>query len=262
MEGQVTMATRSDKLSSASVAAPQPTGTVLEAPPPARLFELVSDEPLVARPAPSVLPPARTASWIWQRSLDIAVSLICLALVWPIMAATALLVLISSPGPVIYSHRRLGRDGKVFGCLKFRTMRRDADKILQELLRSSPALMAEWVAERKLRNDPRITSIGQFLRRYSIDELPQLINVLKGDMSIVGPRPLAVDEAHHYEDAYARCCSVNPGITGLWQVSGRNDVSYSRRVALDCQYARARCLRMDLWIIVRTIPVVFGGTGH
>lgn len=141
-------------------------------------------------------------------------------------------------------------------------MRSDADKVLQELLRSSPALMAEWVANRKLRHDPRITRIGHFLRRYSIDELPQLFNVLRGEMSIVGPRPLATDEAQHYGAHYALCFSVNPGITGLWQVSGRNDVSYQRRVELDCHYATMRSVALDLSIIFRTIPVVFGGTGR
>jgi len=118
------------------------------------------------------------------------------------------------------------------------------------------------VADRKLRNDPRITRIGHFLRRYSLDELPQIFNVLRGEMSIVGPRPLATDEAPHYGASYGLCFSVNPGITGLWQVSGRNDVSYERRVELDCQYAKARSLKIDLWIMVRTIPVVFGGTGR
>lgn len=256
------MATRIDKLASLDADELPPATVAVEPLSPARLFGLVIDEPLVEQRPASPPIAVVTSGWIWQRSLDIVVSLICLALVWPILVVAALLVLLSGPGPIIYSHRRLGRDGKAFGCLKLRTMRQDADKVLQELLRSSPTLRAEWAAERKLRHDPRITWIGRFLRRYSIDELPQLINVLRGEMSIVGPRPLALDEAEHYADAYALCFSVNPGITGLWQVSGRNDLSYGQRVALDCQYAQARSLTMDLWIILRTIPAVFGGTGH
>ncbi|GAA4018914.1 hypothetical protein GCM10022280_18210 [Sphingomonas swuensis] len=227
-----------------------------------RLFSLVRDEPLVVQHEPLFVPSAGTGARLCQRCLDVTVALVALLLVWPLLLLGAVLVLASGPGPIFYSHRRLGRDGQVFGCIKLRTMRTDADRILQELLRSSPAMMAEWVADRKLRNDPRITRIGQFLRRYSLDELPQLFNVLRGEMSIVGPRPLATDEAQHYGADYRLCFSVNPGITGLWQVSGRNDVSYQRRVELDCHYATVRCLALDLSIMLRTIPVVLGGTGH
>jgi exopolysaccharide production protein ExoY len=183
-------------------------------------------------------------------------------LLWPIMLAAVFLVWLSGPGPVLYSHQRLGRSGQTFGCLKFRTMRQDADRVLREVLETSPELMAQWIAERKLRQDPRITRIGGILRRYSIDELPQLINVLRGEMSMVGPRPLATDEAHYYANAFSLYCRVKPGITGLWQVSGRNNVSYRRRVELDCHYVRTRELRRDIRIIARTLPVVFGGTGY
>jgi exopolysaccharide production protein ExoY len=140
-------------------------------------------------------------------------------------------------------------------------MRQDADRVLQEVLASSPELMAEWITQRKLRNDPRILPVGAILRRYSIDELPQLLNVLRGDMSIVGPRPLATDESHYYAGSFALYCLVKPGITGLWQVSGRNNVSYRRRVELDCHYVRTRCLKRDLRILLRTVPTVLGGTG-
>ena len=233
------------------------------------LFRLICDEPLVDPIAAPVVPvasqPLPTESGtalLLQRGMDILIATIALMVIWPIMLVTALLVCLSGPGPIVYSHRRLGRGGKVFNCLKFRTMRRDADRVLEELLASSPALLAEWTEERKLRQDPRITTIGGFLRRYSIDELPQLFNVLRGDMSIVGPRPLATDESHYYADSYALYCLTNPGITGLWQVSGRNDVSYTRRVALDCEYVRTRSVRKDIWIILRTVPVVLRGTGY
>ncbi|RST32243.1 sugar transferase [Sphingomonas ginkgonis] len=194
--------------------------------------------------------------------LDLVIASACLLLLWPVMLGVAVLVWLTDPGPIVFRHKRLGRNGEVFHCLKFRTMRQDADRLLNELLIASPALMAEWIRERKLRNDPRITPVGGFLRRYSLDELPQLINVLRGEMSIVGPRPLSTDEAHYYGNAYPLFSSINPGITGLWQVSGRNDVSYPRRVQLDCQYVRTRCVRGDLMILLRTVPVIFGGTGY
>ncbi|MFC7536025.1 sugar transferase [Sphingomonas sp. GCM10030256] len=226
------------------------------------LFRVVRDEPFVQSAAAAIQPSSATEALVLQRCMDVTIAIVCLLLVWPILVLCAVAVRLTSPGPIIYHHQRLGRDGKVFNCLKFRTMRMDADRVLAALLESSPALRTEWIELRKLRQDPRITSIGRFLRRYSLDELPQLFNVLRGDMSIVGPRPLATDEAHYYAESFATYCSVNPGITGLWQVSGRNDVSYSRRVQLDCQYATSRTLRGDVWIIVRTIPVVFGGNGY
>lgn len=227
------------------------------------LFGLVREEPLVEKEwvAPSMALPRTSYPDSLQRTLDITTALAALFVLWPMMLITAMLVRLSGPGPIIYCHRRLGRNGEVFDCLKFRTMRPDADRILVALLDSSPHLMTEWQQERKLRKDPRITAIGGFLRRYSIDELPQIFNVLRGDMSIVGPRPLATDESHYYAESYAVYCSLKPGITGLWQVSGRNEVCYDYRVQLDCEYARKRSLRSDIWIILRTVPVVFRGTG-
>lgn len=227
------------------------------------LFGLVREEPLVEQKWVAPSPPVPRTSYpdALQRSLDVTIALAALLVLWPVMLITSILVRLSGPGPIIYSHKRLGRNGEVFGCLKFRTMRADADRILLALLESSPPLMAEWQQDRKLRKDPRITAIGGFLRRYSLDELPQIFNVLRGNMSIVGPRPLATDESHYYADSYAVYCSLKPGITGLWQVSGRNEVCYDYRVQLDCEYARMRSLRSDIWIILRTVPVVFRGTG-
>lgn len=228
------------------------------------LFGLVRDEPLVMRgwvapSAPSSLIPYSNAL---QRRLDITIASAALLLLWPIMVIAAVLVILSSPGPIFYSHPRFGRDGKIFGCLKFRTMRCNSDLLLHALLNNSPALNAEWQVARKLRKDPRTTAITRFLRRYSIDELPQIFNVLRGDMSIVGPRPLATDEVHFYARRFPIYCSMRPGITGLWTVSGRNEVSFLCRVELDCEYARTRSLRSDILIILRTVPVVFRGTGY
>lgn len=230
---------------------------------PTPLFSLVLEEPLVEQGWAA--PPAETLrgrNWdARQRCLDVTIALAALLLFWPVMLVAAVLVLVGSPGPIIYTHPRIGRDGKVFGCLKFRTMKCNSDNLLHALLNESPALNAEWQVARKLRKDPRTTAVTRFLRRYSIDELPQILNVLRGEMSIVGPRPLATDEVHFYGGRFSTYCSVRPGITGLWTVSGRNDVTFHRRVELDCEYARMRSLRSDMWIIFRTVPVVFRGTG-
>jgi lipopolysaccharide/colanic/teichoic acid biosynthesis glycosyltransferase len=161
-------------------------------------------------------------------------------------------------GPALFAHRRVGRSGRAFGCLKFRTMVPDAERRLAALLAADPAARAEWEATRKLRNDPRVTWIGRFLRASSLDELPQLLNVLRGEMSLVGPRPVLASElASHYGPmATERYQSVRPGITGLWQVSGRSDTSYAERVALDVAYVARPSLREDLRILLRTPAAV------
>jgi exopolysaccharide production protein ExoY len=227
------------------------------------LFGLVRDEPLIEQtwPAPSTPSSQSIYSDALQRCLDVTIALTGLLVLWPVMVIAAVLVFLSSPGPIFYSHPRFGREGKIFGCLKFRTMKCNSDNLLHALLNSSPALNAEWQVARKLRKDPRTTAVTRFLRRYSIDELPQIFNVLRGEMSIVGPRPLATDEVHYYGGRFPIYCSMRPGITGLWTVSGRNDVTFFRRVELDCEYAQMRSLRSDIWIIFRTVPVVFRGTG-
>ncbi len=167
-------------------------------------------------------------------------------------------------GPVFFSHRRVGRGGRTFGCLKFRSMRPDADRHLAELLARDPAARAEWQAARKLRQDPRVTPFGRVLRATSLDELPQLINVLRGDMSLVGPRPVVQEELdQHYAPAAAAAdyLSVRPGITGPWQVSGRSDMEYRERVALDAAYARNPSLRKDLALLAHTVVVVLRRQG-
>jgi len=164
-------------------------------------------------------------------------------------------------GGAIFAHKRIGRDGKTFNCFKFRTMHMDAERKLRELLEQAPALQEEWIREFKLRNDPRVTDIGQLLRRTSLDELPQLFNVIRGDMSLVGPRPVVQDELCRYGDDVDYFLMVRPGMTGLWQVSGRNDVGYDARVYLDTWYVKNWSLWYDIAILFKTIKVVFQREG-
>ena len=185
----------------------------------------------------------------------------CLLLLWPVMIVAALCVRMSGPGPIIFRHVRVGRDGSRFVCLKFRTMEVRADVLLTELLGTCGTLRKEWQSSQKILRDPRVTRVGHVLRRFSIDELPQLFNVLRGDMSLVGPRPIVDAEISRYGANFAEYCSVKPGVTGLWQISGRNCLSYERRVELDSHYARTRTLAGDLSIILRTVPVVLRGSG-
>lgn len=191
-----------------------------------------------------------------KRAGDIVFSLAMLSLGSPIFLALAVLVKLTSRGPVFYVQQRVGRDYRGFGCIKFRTMRRDADKVLSALLSSSPDLEEEFRNDFKLKNDPRITRLGKFLRRSSLDELPQFLNVLRGEMSVVGPRPIVRKELPRYGERMEEVLAVRPGLTGLWQVSGRNNLSYEERVELDVRYARHRSFLMDLKIILKTVMVV------
>ena len=195
-------------------------------------------------------------SRILKRSGDLAFSLAVLVLGSPLLLLLAALVKLSSPGPVFYVQRRIGRGYQEFGCIKFRTMRPDADRILSKVLAQSPELRAEFKKDFKLKSDPRITRIGRFLRRSSLDELPQFLNVLKGDMSVVGPRPIIRAEVERYGRHMEEVLAVRPGLTGIWQVSGRNNLSYSVRVKMDVSYARRRSFLMDLAIIVCTVGVI------
>lgn len=189
-----------------------------------------------------------------KRAVDILLALSGIVLLAPLLTICFLAVLITSPGPVFFRHRRVGFNGKPFYCLKFRTMMKDAPQRLSQLLESDAEAAAEWASSCKLRYDPRITPIGNLLRRSSLDELPQLFNVLRGDMSIVGPRPVTEEELVRYcraVDAYMAC---RPGITGLWQVSGRSTTTYSKRVACDKFYAQNWSIALDVKILVVTIP--------
>lgn len=196
-------------------------------------------------------------SRVIKRSGDIIFSLAVLSLGSPVFLALALLVKLTSRGPVFYVQQRVGRDYRSFGCIKFRTMRRDADRILSRILSESPDLQEEFRNDFKLKNDPRITRLGKFLRRSSLDELPQFVNVLRGEMSVVGPRPIVRQELPRYGNRMEEVLAVRPGLTGLWQVSGRNNLSYEERVALDLRYASQRTFGLDLAIIVRTLRVIF-----
>jgi Undecaprenyl-phosphate galactose phosphotransferase WbaP len=196
-----------------------------------------------------------------KRFMDLCfVSLFGLILL-PFFLVIALLVKISSPGPVLYGHHRIGMGGRHFMAYKFRSMVKDADVLLEKLLASDPEIRAEWEANHKLRRDPRITKIGKFLRRTSFDEFPQLINILKGEMSMVGPRPIVDDEIKRYGENYRHIFSVKPGLTGLWQVSGRSDTNYADRVAFDTYYLQSWSVWLDLWVLYKTIGVVLRGKG-
>ena len=179
----------------------------------------------------------------------------------PFILVISAIILIKDGRPIFFGHTRVGKDGKVFKCLKFRTMVRDADKRIAHILATDPNAALEWHSTQKLENDPRIHCAGKFLRKTSLDELPQFINVLRGEMSMVGPRPIVADEAKQYGEHYKDYLSVRPGITGLWQVSGRSDTSYSERVALDVEYVNNHNMLQDLSIVGKTVSVVLSCNG-
>lgn len=192
----------------------------------------------------------------FKRLFDIMFSLSVLILFAPVYLLLALSIALSSSGPIFYVQERVGKNHKMFYCLKFRTMVENADDILLEIMEKSPHLRQEFEDNFKLKKDPRITLIGRFLRMTSLDEFPQFWNVLKGDMSVVGPRPLVEEELPRYGRYINKILTIRPGITGLWQVSGRNDIPYPRRVQIDLYYANEKNLWMDMWIVFKTIGVV------
>lgn len=193
---------------------------------------------------------------VYKRLFDIVFSLSVLILFAPVYLVLALLIALSSPGSVFYVQERVGKNRKPFGCIKFRTMVNNADEVLAQMMETSPHLRQEFQDNFKLKQDPRVTWIGQFLRMTSLDEFPQFWNVLKGDMSVVGPRPLVAEELHKYGRHMDRILTIKPGITGLWQVSGRNDIPYPRRVQIDLHYVNFKNCWSDLWIVIKTIGVV------
>ncbi|NIE65516.1 sugar transferase [Burkholderia sp. Ax-1719] len=195
-----------------------------------------------------------------KRVFDIGAALCAMFLFAPILIVVAMIVR-RDGGPILYGHTRVGRNGKKFRCLKFRSMVVNSEEVLKELLARDPEARAEWEREFKLKNDVRVTSIGHFLRRSSLDELPQLWNVLRGEMSFVGPRPIIDQELERYGDASKYYLMVTPGITGLWQVSGRNDVDYATRVSLDVSYVMNWSFWKDLAILYKTFFVVIRGSG-
>jgi undecaprenyl-phosphate galactose phosphotransferase len=196
-----------------------------------------------------------------KRILDALLATLVFLLFLPAFLILPLLIKLTSRGPVFYRHDRLGKDGRPIRILKFRSMYQDADLRLQNLLNSNPQTAKEWKENFKLTRDPRVTPLGRFLRKTSLDELPQIFNVFTGDMALIGPRPIVAEEVRYYGDSYRVFSSVRPGITGLWQVSGRSETDYAKRIALDAYYALNWSPWLDFWILRRTVSAVLSMRG-
>ena len=196
-----------------------------------------------------------------KRSLDAGAALCFLVLFSPLLLGVALLLLATQGRPILFKHKRIGRNGQEFECLKFRTMVNDAGRVLEQHLAFSPSARREWESTQKLKDDPRITPLGQVMRKLSVDELPQFLNVVKGQMSLVGPRPIVSAEARFYGSHIGAYYSLRPGITGPWQVGGRSNASYDRRVQLDVDYAHNWSLGRDIAILIKTVPAVLSQDG-
>jgi len=218
-------------------------------------------DPAEPRVAPETQSTSAYVSRGVKRGIDVAGSLAALAFFAPLMLIVTFLLLVLDFGPVFYSQSRIGRSGRTFAIYKFRTMCTNADEVLRRHLTSDPEARREWGNSQKLKSDPRVTWFGRLLRMSSIDELPQFFNVLFGDMSIVGPRPIVADELPRYGRYASHYMSCRPGITGLWQVSGRNNTTYRRRVAIDTSYSRSICFFLDMRIMALTIPAIFKAEG-
>lgn len=197
-----------------------------------------------------------------KRAFDILFSLLMLVILIPIFLLIGIAIKLTSKGPIIYGHERIGRGARPFTCYKFRTMYSDADIRLEDILRKDLEMRKEWEENCKLKNDPRITPVGRFLRKTSLDELPQFWNVLKADLSVVGPRPVVHSEMMKYLGAKApKILSIRPGLTGIWQVSGRNDTTYTMRIQLDEKYVDNHSFLLDLKLILKTIPSMISSKG-
>ncbi len=196
-----------------------------------------------------------------KRFVDLFGTIVLGLLASPVVVMAGLAIRFSSKGPILYRQARIGRGNRPFTALKFRTMWINADETLYDCLGEDPDLRQQWESVSKLKNDPRVTPVGRFLRRFSLDELPQLWNVLIGDMSLIGPRPIVAAEIEKYGRDYAIYARVRPGLTGLWQVSGRNDTTYQQRVDYDCYYVRNWSLWLDAKIFIRTFRAVISGVG-
>jgi len=194
-------------------------------------------------------------------ALNKGLALMAIIALSPLLLVIAYKIWRIDGAPITFAHYRVGQRGRLFRCLKFRTMVRDSSAVLSDLLSNDPDARAEWARDHKLRNDPRITPIGGFLRKTSLDELPQLFNILRGEMHFVGPRPVTVEELVRYGVRKRHYLSVRPGLTGLWQVSGRNNTTYERRVQLDSEYVERRNPLFDTWIVLRTLKVLVTGEG-
>jgi UDP-galactose-lipid carrier transferase len=199
---------------------------------------------------------ARPSSRLLKAAFDQVCAILLLFLLAPLMVVLAVLIR-ADGGPAFYRHRRIGAGGRVFDCIKFRSMAVNADKVLRQVIADDPTAAADWVTNQKLRDDPRVTTLGLFLRRSSLDELPQIFNVLRGEMSLVGPRPIVQTEVVRYGNDIEYYYAAKPGLTGLWQVSGRSDMPYASRVKLDVWYVANWTLWHDIAILFKTIPAVF-----
>jgi lipopolysaccharide/colanic/teichoic acid biosynthesis glycosyltransferase len=215
----------------------------------------------VAEPSTHGAPSSIAWGQLVKRCLDVVVGASLIIMLSPLLSTLAIIVVLSDGGPAVFGHARVGRHGRKFRCLKFRSMIVNADQVLKHLLETDPEARAEWEREFKLKNDVRVTRIGRFLRRTSLDELPQLWNVVRGDMSLVGPRPIIDDELARYGADVQYYLQTKPGMTGLWQVSGRNSLDYATRVSLDVAYVKNWSLVWDVVILFRTFKVVFVGQG-
>jgi len=196
-----------------------------------------------------------------KRGVDLVLAALALLAALPVLAACAAAIRLTSKGPLFFLQYRLGQGGKAFSIVKFRTMMVNAEAALADHLAAHPEAKREWMTDHNLRVDPRITPVGRFMRKFSLDELPQLWSVVKGEMSLVGPRPIVSSEIPKYGEGYVDYCRVRPGLTGLWEVSGRNDTGYTQRVELDCHYVRRWSVTRDLEIIARTLPAVVRSAG-
>ena len=208
------------------------------------------------------VPTAETFAYrVVKRAFELLCVLAMTPAILPLVVIICIVIRCTSPGPVFYSHPRLRRNGETFRVWKFRTMHTDSDTILKEHFHNNPRAQQEWSMTQKLRHDPRVTVVGHALRRYSLDELPQLWNVLNGTMSLVGPRPITTSEIEKYGEDFSTYCTVNPGLTGLWQISGRCELSYPERVKLDVEYIHFWSLLVDLSILAKTAHIVISGRG-
>ncbi len=221
----------------------------------------MSDTTFLAHGLPKSTAKLPSPDVVLSETMHFAIAMAAVIFLLPLMIIVAIAVFAHDGGPIVFAHRRIGKDGKNFPCLKFRSMAVDAEDRLRELLANDPEARAEWEKDHKLRNDPRVTKLGDFLRRTSLDELPQLFNVLRGEMSLVGPRPIVAAEISKYGKRFQHYCAVKPGITGLWQISGRNDTTYRARVAMDCIYAKSRSPGLDLAVLLFTVPAVLSRRG-
>lgn len=210
---------------------------------------------------PLRLPTHGAAYRVGKRALDLLMALVILPPILLLAAIVAVLVKISSPGPIFFRHTRVGQGRKPFGLWKFRTMTHGSDDLLTAHLAQNPEAYEEWLCYRKLRKDPRVTRIGAILRKTNLDELPQILNVLRGEMSMVGPRPVVEEELERYGAGEALYSAARPGLTGLWQVSGRGCVSYERRVALDVEYVSTWSFTGDLVVLTKTVNAIRTGRG-